>query len=67
MNDDNEETGVPSNAHIWEDLQTLAHQLHVFKQRISQRHAAFLRGADELRQAEERCDKLLHELAEVQP
>ena len=58
---------VPSNDHVWDDLQTLAHQLHAFKQRIAERHAAFLRGADELREAEERCDKLLRELAEVHP
>jgi len=69
MNGDTSDTAdtVPTNAHIWEDLQTLAHQLHVMKQRISQRHAAFMRGADELRQAEERTDKILRELTEIKP
>jgi hypothetical protein len=67
MNDDNRETGVPSNEHIWEDLHTLAQQLHVFKQRISQRQTAFMRGADELRQAEQRCQRLISELAEIHP
>lgn len=56
---------VPSNDHVWADLESLIAQVHAFKKRTHDRRAAFIHGADELRQVEERCDQLLGELARI--